>query len=113
MDMIGRIRRLHARKNKSEREISRMTGLSRNTVAKWLHGEVGGHVTDAVPGRDFLRLVELAADHGDDLDAVDQPDRIEVLGAEGSGAGQCDSDRTAHRVFSRIRWPTAVLEAGT
>jgi transposase len=42
MDMIGRIRRLHSRKNKSEREISRMTGLSRNTVAKWLHGEVDG-----------------------------------------------------------------------
>ena len=41
-DMIGRILHLHARKNKSEREISRMTGLSRNTVAKWLHGEVDG-----------------------------------------------------------------------
>jgi len=37
MDMIGRIRRLHGRKHKSEREISRITGLSRNTVAKWLH----------------------------------------------------------------------------
>ena len=42
MDMIGRIRRLHSRRNKSEREISRMTGLSRNTVSKWLHGEVDG-----------------------------------------------------------------------
>ena len=42
MDMIGRIRRLHSRKKKSEREISRMTGLSRNTVAKWLHGAVDG-----------------------------------------------------------------------
>jgi transcriptional regulator with XRE-family HTH domain len=42
MDMIGRIRRLHSRKKKSEREISRITGLSRNTVAKWLHGEVDG-----------------------------------------------------------------------
>ena len=42
MDMIGRIRRLHARKNKSEREISRITGLSRNTIAKWLHCEVDG-----------------------------------------------------------------------
>ena len=42
MDMIGRIRRLHSRRNKSEREIARMTGLSRNTVAKWLHGEVDG-----------------------------------------------------------------------
>jgi hypothetical protein len=38
----GRIRRLHTRRNKSEREISCMTGLSRNTVAKWLHGEVDG-----------------------------------------------------------------------
>ncbi len=37
-----RIRRLHSRKNKLEREIARMTGLSRNTVAKWLHGEVDG-----------------------------------------------------------------------
>ncbi len=42
MDMIGRIRRLHGRGKKSEREIARMTGLSRNTVAKWLHGEVDG-----------------------------------------------------------------------
>ncbi len=42
MDMIGRIRRLHRRKRKSEREIARITGLSRNTVAKWLHGEVDG-----------------------------------------------------------------------
>jgi len=42
MDMIGRIRRLHSRRNKSEREISRMTGLSRNTVAKWLHGQIDG-----------------------------------------------------------------------
>ncbi len=42
MDMIGRIRRLHSRKNKSEREIARITGLSRNTVAKWLHGQVDG-----------------------------------------------------------------------
>ena len=42
MDMIGRIRRLHSRGKKSEREIARMTGLSRNTVAKWLHVEVDG-----------------------------------------------------------------------
>ena len=35
MDMIGRIRRLHSRRNKSEREIARITGLSRNTVERW------------------------------------------------------------------------------
>ena len=40
MDMIGKIRRLSRRGKKSEREISRMTGLSRNTIAKWLDGEV-------------------------------------------------------------------------
>ncbi len=40
MDQIGWIRRLHRREHKSEREIARITGLSRNTVAKWLHGEL-------------------------------------------------------------------------
>jgi transposase len=35
--MIGKIRRLHARDKLSEREIARRTGLSRNTVSKWLH----------------------------------------------------------------------------
>jgi transposase len=42
MDMIGRIKRLHSRCKKSGREISRITGLSRNTVAKWLHEPVVG-----------------------------------------------------------------------
>ena len=36
MDMIGRIRRLHLRDKLSEREIARMTGLSRNTVSNCL-----------------------------------------------------------------------------
>ena len=36
MDMVGRIRRLHRRGGKSVREIARLTGLSRNTVTKWL-----------------------------------------------------------------------------
>jgi transcriptional regulator with XRE-family HTH domain len=36
MDMIGRIRRLYGRGKKSEREFARMTGLSRNTMVKWL-----------------------------------------------------------------------------
>jgi transposase len=42
MEMIGRIRRLHSRGKKSEREIARLTGLSRNTIAKWLHEPVEG-----------------------------------------------------------------------
>ena len=36
MDMIGKIRRMHIRHNKSVREIARSTGLSRNTVRTWL-----------------------------------------------------------------------------
>jgi transposase len=40
MDMIGRIRRLHSRGRKSVREIARLTGLSRNTIAKWLDAPV-------------------------------------------------------------------------
>ena len=40
MDMIGKIRRLHRRDHLSEREIARKARLSRNTVRKWLHGEV-------------------------------------------------------------------------
>ena len=36
MDMIGKIRRMHRRDKLSEREIARMTGLSRNTVPRWL-----------------------------------------------------------------------------
>ncbi len=33
---------MHSRGKKSEREIARTTGLSRNTVAKWLHGPLQG-----------------------------------------------------------------------
>lgn len=40
MDMVGRIRRLHSRGKKSAREIARIAGLSRNTVAKWLQAPV-------------------------------------------------------------------------
>ena len=39
-DMIGKIRRLHVRDKLSEREIARMTGLSRNTMSKWLREPV-------------------------------------------------------------------------
>ena len=38
--------------------------------------------------------------------------RVQMLDAEGAGAGQRDFDGLAHE-FSRIRWPTAVLLAGT
>ena len=56
MDMIGRIRRLHVRGKKSEREISRMTGLSRNTVAKWLHEPSAASPPKYIRGAQALKL---------------------------------------------------------
>ena len=41
MDMIGKIRRMNRGRKKAGREIARTTRLSRNIVAKWLHGEMG------------------------------------------------------------------------
>ena len=81
-------------------------------------GEIGGDVSDAVFGRGLLRLVELASDERNHLDPVDQFDAVEMLEAEGAGPRQRGLDGFRHesppqRVFSRIRWPTAVFDAGT
>jgi transposase len=40
MEMIGKVRRLHGRDKKSVREIARATGLSRNTIDKWLQAPI-------------------------------------------------------------------------
>ena len=40
MAMIGKVKRMHFREKKSVREIVRLTGLSRNTVRKWLKAPV-------------------------------------------------------------------------
>ncbi len=40
MAMVGKIRRLHHRQHKSVREIARLTSLSRNTIRKYLKGEL-------------------------------------------------------------------------
>ena len=41
MDMIGKVRRMKMRDGISISEISRKTGLSRNTVKKWLKAPAG------------------------------------------------------------------------
>ena len=38
MEMLGKVRRMHLRDGMSRSEIARRTGLSRNTVKKWLKG---------------------------------------------------------------------------
>lgn len=40
MTMIGKVRRMFHRQNKSVREISRLTSLSRNTISKYLNVDV-------------------------------------------------------------------------
>jgi len=42
MAMIGKVRRMFHRQNKSVREISRITSLSRNTIKKWLEAPLEG-----------------------------------------------------------------------
>jgi len=59
MDMIGRIRRMHSRGKKSEREISRATEPPHNTVAKWLHEPLEG----APKYRRSLRATKLTPYH--------------------------------------------------
>jgi hypothetical protein len=76
-------------------------------------GQVGAGVADAVLARDLFGLVELAADHRHHADARDVLDAVEVLDAERAGAGQRDVDRVVAHGFSRMRWPTAVFDAGT
>jgi len=54
MAMIGKVRRLHYRQQKSVREIARITSLSRNTVRKWLKAPVVGepkYRRDPRPGK--------------------------------------------------------------
>jgi transposase len=42
MAMIGKVRRMYFREKKSEREIARLTSLSRNTIRTWLKAPVEG-----------------------------------------------------------------------
>jgi hypothetical protein len=71
--------------------------------------EAGGDMADPVLGGYRARGLELTADQRYDFDAADHLDRIEMLLAKGAGAGK---DNFQGR-FSRMRWPTAVFEAGT
>ena len=74
--------------------------------------QIGRHVRDAVLGGDGPGLLRVGADHRHHLDAGNVLDGVEMLDAEGARTGQRDFDYFAH-VFSKIRCPTAVLEAGT
>ena len=72
-------------------------------------GEFGGGVLDAILLGGFARRLDAAADDAGHVDAADRLDGVEMLEAEGAGAGEDDF----HSAFSRMMWPTAVLDAGT
>ncbi len=44
MEILGRIRRMHLRDGLGYSEIARRTGLSRNTIKRWLKGATAGAV---------------------------------------------------------------------
>ena len=57
MGMLAKIRRMHLRDGLSIREVSRRTGLSKNTVKRWLRQE-GVHTIDASLRRENLAKLD-------------------------------------------------------
>ena len=54
MEMLGKVRRMYYRDGLSRSEISRRTGLSRNTVKKWLKAAEGAspaYRRESTPGK--------------------------------------------------------------
>jgi transposase len=56
MEFLGKIRRMHVRDKMSERSIARRTGLSRNTVHKWLQAPEEVEVPKYVRAKKFGKL---------------------------------------------------------
>ena len=61
MGMLAKIRRMHLRDGLSIREVSRRTGLSKNTVKRWLRQE--GVTEPKYPKRDETSVVDAWAEH--------------------------------------------------
>ena len=60
MELLGKIRRMHARDKMSERAIAKRTGLSRNTVHKWLEIPEEVQAPRYVRAEKFGKLTALA-----------------------------------------------------
>ena len=76
-------------------------------------GEVRGGMRHAVFVGHFPRGVELPANHRHDLDTCDEFEGVEMLHAERTGARNDQLQGLGHAPGSRMRWPTAVFDAGT
>ena len=62
MELLGKIRRMHVRDKMSERAIAKCTGLSRNTVHKWLEIPEEVQAPRYVRAEKFGKLTALAAE---------------------------------------------------
>ena len=62
MELLGKIRRMHLRDNMSERSIAKRTGLSRNTVHKWLQAPEEVEVPKYVRAKKFGKLAGFIAE---------------------------------------------------
>ena len=102
---FDRLRRVHLRRRAEDRRIDAGQGER--------FGELGGRVLHAILRRRLARRLDRAADDGGDLDAADRLDGVEMLEAEGAGAGEHDLHACPQARFSRMMWPTAVFDAGT
>ena len=88
LEALDRLRGVHFRRRRENHRVE-----PRKFEA---FGEIGRHMADAIFRRSLLRLVELAPDERYRLDPVDRLDRVEMLEAEGAGAGQRDFDGGCH-----------------
>jgi transposase len=62
MELLGKIRRMHLRDKLSERAIAKRTGLSRNTVHKWLETPEEVEAPKYVRAKTFGKLTALTAE---------------------------------------------------
>ena len=62
MELLGKIRRMHVRDKMSERAIAKRTGLSRNTVHKWLETPEEVEAPKYVRAKKFGKLTALTAE---------------------------------------------------
>jgi transposase len=62
MELLGKIRRMHVRDKMSERCIAKRTGLSRNTVHKWLQTPQEVEVPKYLRAKKFGKLADFTAE---------------------------------------------------
>jgi transposase len=89
MELLGKIRRMHVREKLSERAIAKRTGLSRNTVHKWLKTPDKVQPPKYARGKGFSKLEDFTAE-------LEQALKADALRPK-------QDRRTAHALFTQIK----------